>query len=60
MTRDLTTETGIGYFEDPDGRVVDYYDLPSGAHMMGTPRVSAVDVDDTSDLPPIDNHYQEQ
>lgn len=55
----FTTKTGIGYFEDDDGRVIDYYNFPSGKHSAGDPRVKAVDVDTEGNLPPIDEKYKE-
>lgn len=53
-----TTETGVGYFQDEQGRVVDRYDVPPGEHEAGAPRVRAIDVESMDDLPPTDPHYQ--
>jgi hypothetical protein len=55
----FSTETGIGFFEDADGRVVDYYRLEQGIkHQAGGPRENAIDVGSVSGLPPIDDKYQ--
>ena len=58
MTLRYETETGIGYFEDDEGRVIDYYDVEPGQHMAGGVRESAIDVGSIDDLPEIDEYYR--
>lgn len=53
------TETGVGYFEDEHGRVVDRFKLDPGEYEAGPPRSAAVDVQSIGQLPEIDPHYQD-
>ena len=55
---EFETSTGVGYFVDSEGRVMDYYDLQPGTHMLGGDRSDAVDVSDRSNLPEIDDAYK--
>ena len=52
------TDTGIGYFEDAEGRVVDRVTVEPGEHEAGDPRETFVECDSIDDCPPVDDHYQ--